>query len=125
MSAAFDIFLQHFAIAKPWIGGLLCVAGTVLAVIGTIGVVRFPDFYTRLHAASITDTLAATLLLVGMAFLPGAGIFVLFKLLAIWLFMFLTSPTASHAIANAAHVAGLQPITGAVGEVTAEKETNR
>ncbi|WP_018147676.1 monovalent cation/H(+) antiporter subunit G [Henriciella marina] len=98
-------------IVKPWIGGLLCIIGAVLALVGSIGVLRFPDFFTRLHAASVTDTAGATLALVGMAFLAPSWLIV-FKLVAIWLFIFLTSPTGSHALANAAHTAGLQPIIG-------------
>lgn len=96
---------------RPVIGGLLCLLGGVLAVIGSIGVLRFPDFYTRLHAASVTDTGAVLAILLGMAFL-APGWLVLVKLLAVAVFLFLTGPTASHAIANAAHTAGLEPIIG-------------
>lgn len=96
---------------KPYAGGALCLIGALLALIGTIGVLRFPDFFTRLHAASITDTAAVTLLLAGMAFLAPNWLIV-FKLAAIWLFIFLTGPTGSHALANAAHTAGLQPLIG-------------
>ena len=107
MSELVDIWMM----VKPVIGGLLCLIGAGLALIGTIGVLRFPDFFTRLHAASITDTAAVTLLLGGMAFLAPSWLIV-FKLAAIWLFIFLTGPTGSHALANAAHTAGLQPLTG-------------
>ncbi len=103
--------LYAFEVARPGIGGLLCLAGACLSVIGTVGVLRFPDFYTRLHAASVTDTSGATLLLVGMAFLAPTWL-VVAKLAAIWLFLFLTGPTASHALANAAFKAGLQPLIG-------------
>lgn len=103
--------LAFVLMVKPWIGGLLCVIGALLALIGSVGVLRFPDFFTRLHAASVTDTAGATLALVGMAFLAPSWLIV-FKLAAIWLFIFLTSPTGSHALANAAHTAGLQPIIG-------------
>ncbi|MEQ8556817.1 MAG: monovalent cation/H(+) antiporter subunit G [Henriciella sp.] len=96
---------------KPVLGAFLCLVGAGLAIIGTVGVLRFPDFYTRLHAASITDTGAATLTLVGMALLAPTWLIV-FKLAAIWLFLFLTGPTGSHALANAAHTAGLQPVIG-------------
>ena len=96
---------------KPIIGAALCLVGGILAVIGTIGVLRFPDFYTRLHAASVTDTAAATLAVAGMILLAPTWI-VAFKLVAVWLFLFLTGPTSSHAVANAAHVAGLQPLIG-------------
>ncbi|WP_084421987.1 monovalent cation/H(+) antiporter subunit G [Henriciella litoralis] len=114
-------FLHILMVIKPIIGGLLCLAGAALAVIGTVGVLRFPDFYTRLHAASITDTGAVTLALLGMAFLAPSWLIV-FKLAAIWLFIFLTGPTGSHALANAAHTAGLQPVTGRLRSEDGEGE---
>lgn len=113
--------LAYWNLVRPWIGGALCLLGAVLAVIGSVGVLRFPDFYTRLHAASVTDTSAATALLVGMAFM-APGWLVVAKLVAIWVFFFLTGPTASHAIANAAHVAGLQPLIGRA-RVTGQPES--
>lgn len=103
--------LHIIMVVKPILGALLCLVGAALAVIGTVGVLRFPDFYTRLHAASVTDTGAATITLVGMALLAPTWLIV-FKLAAIWLFLFLTGPTGSHALANAAHTAGLQPVIG-------------
>ncbi len=111
--AFFNDLLHVFFEWRPVIGGLLCLLGGVLAVIGSIGVLRFPDFYTRLHAASVTDTGAVLAMLLGMAFL-APGWLVLVKLLAVAVFLFLTGPTASHAIANAAHTAGLEPIIGRV-----------
>lgn len=96
---------------KPVLGAALCLVGGVLAIIGTVGVLRFPDFYTRLHAASVIDTSAATIAIVGMMLL-APDFFIAFKLVAVWLFLFLTGPTASHALANAAHVAGLEPLIG-------------
>lgn len=107
-----ETFLANFHAWRPWAGALLCVLGAVLVVIGTVGVVRFPDFYTRMHAASVTDTSGATSLLLGMG-LMSPDLVTVFKLAAIWVFLFLTGPTATHAIANAAHVAGMQPVTGA------------
>ncbi|MEL7547136.1 MAG: monovalent cation/H(+) antiporter subunit G, partial [Pseudomonadota bacterium] len=78
---------------------------------GTIGVLRFPDVFTRIHAASVTDTSALTLAMIGMALMAPTWL-VVFKLAAIWAFFFLTGPTSSHALANAAHVAGLEPLIG-------------
>ena len=103
--------LEIVMAVKPVLGAFLCLVGAGLAVIGTVGVLRFPDFYTRLHAASVTDTGAATLVLLGMALLAPSWL-VAFKLAAIWMFLFLTGPTGSHALANAAHTAGLQPVIG-------------
>ena len=113
--------LEIVMAVKPVLGAALCLVGGILAIIGTVGVLRFPDFYTRLHAASVTDTSAATLTLVGMALLAPSWLIV-FKLTAIWLFLFLTGPTGSHALANAAHTAGLQPVIGRQRNLKADAE---
>ncbi|HPE48991.1 MAG TPA: monovalent cation/H(+) antiporter subunit G [Hyphomonas sp.] len=97
------------------LGAAFCLAGALLCMVGTVGVLRFPDVYTRLHAASITDTSGAGLVLLGMA-LIAPGWLVIAKVIAIGLFLFLTSPTACHALANAAHTAGVQPVIGRVGQ---------
>lgn len=88
----------------------LLVSGGLLLVIGAIGLLRFPDFYTRLHAGGVIDTLGADLMLLGMALQAGFSL-VTVKLLLIGLFLFFTSPTATHATANAAYFAGLRPVT--------------
>lgn len=93
------------------IGATLVFVGGILALIGTIGVLRFPDVFTRVHAASVTDTSSLTLAMIGMALMAPTWL-VVFKLAAIWAFFFLTGPTSSHALANAAHVAGLEPLIG-------------
>jgi multicomponent Na+:H+ antiporter subunit G len=103
------------------LGAFMCLAGSLLCLVGTVGVLRFPDIYTRLHAASITDTSGAALVLIGMMLL-SPGWLVISKLFAICVFLFLTSPTASHALANAAHTAGIQPVIGRVGSSDAEGE---
>ena len=107
--------LEFWNAFRPALGSALLLVGAILAVIGTVGVLRFPDFYTRLHAASVTDTAAATLAIVGMALL-APSLAVVVKLAVVWLFLFLTGPTSSHALANAAHTAGLQPMIGRLGE---------
>ncbi|HEY9051092.1 MAG TPA: monovalent cation/H(+) antiporter subunit G [Gammaproteobacteria bacterium] len=82
--------------------------GGVLGIVGGIGIHRFPDFYSRLHAAGITDTLCAMLILLGLGLQAGWSI-AAFKLALIFMFLFFTSPTASHALANAALHSGLKP----------------
>ena len=96
------------------IGAGMALAGGLLAVIGSLGVLRFPDLYTRLHAASITDTGAATLMLIGLALTAGISQEAL-KLIIAWAFIMLTSPTASHALANAAWSSGHKPALGKFG----------
>lgn len=87
------------------------ILGSLLGVIGGIGLHRFPDFYTRLHAAGTTDTLCAALFLLGLGLQMGVTLASL-KLLLIFLFIYLTSPTASHSLANAAMIGGLKPVLG-------------
>jgi multicomponent Na+:H+ antiporter subunit G len=93
------------------IGYGVALCGAVLTVLGAIGVLRFPDLYSRLHAASLTDTGGATLVLAGLALASGLTPETL-KLGAVWVFLMLTGPTAAHAIANAAYSAGHKGISG-------------
>ena len=84
------------------------VLGGLLGIIGGIGVLRFPDFYTRLHAVGTTDTLCAALFLLGLGFQAGLTL-ASFKLFLIFVFIFFTSPASSHSLANAAMLGGLKP----------------
>lgn len=79
--------------------------GCFFIVIGSLGLVRFPDFYSRMHAAGVTDTLGVWLVIIGLV-LQSPSVLVAVKLLIIALFIFFTSPTSTHAIANAAFTAG-------------------
>lgn len=88
---------------------ILIIAGSVFSIIGGIGMIRMPDFYTRTHAASITDTMGAGCLLLGLALQAGWSL-VLAKILFILLFLFFTSPTASHAIGKSAYLDGIKPL---------------
>ena len=84
-------------------------AGGFFVLSGGIGILRLPDFFTRLHGASVTDTMGAGLIVLGLLFQAGltmAGI----KLVLILLFMLFTSPTSTHALAKAAVHGGLTPI---------------
>lgn len=76
-------------------------AGGFFSIVGGIGIVRFPDLFTRFHAAGVTDTLAAGLILIGLMLQAGWSL-VTIKLLLILAFGLLTSPTATHALAKAA-----------------------
>ena len=91
--------------ALSWI---LIVGGVAFSVIGAVGLLRFPDFYTRLHAASITDTMGAWLILAGMI-LQTDNWLVAVKIVLIAIFLFFTGPTATHALARAALASGLRP----------------
>lgn len=98
MSAALDF--------ASWI---LLAAGGVFCLLGAVGVLRMPDFYTRLHGASVTDTLGAGLLLLGLMLQAGWTL-TLVKLLVIGLLIFFTSPAATHSLAKAALGRGLAPL---------------
>ncbi|AXX96913.1 monovalent cation/H(+) antiporter subunit G [Profundibacter amoris] len=87
------------------------VSGSVFVVIGAVGTIRFPDFWSRLHAASITDSAGMILLVIGMCLQAGPTL-VTVKLLIIGVFLFITGPTSTHAVANAALVTGLRPPEG-------------
>ncbi|MGE0409513.1 MAG: monovalent cation/H(+) antiporter subunit G [Amphiplicatus sp.] len=89
----------------------LFLAGGAFVVTGALGMVRFPDFYTRMHAAGITDTGGAELMLLAMALQAPTWI-VAVKLVFIGLFLFFTSPVSTHAVAHAAWIGGLNPMLG-------------
>jgi multicomponent Na+:H+ antiporter subunit G len=88
-------------------GGTLLGLGALLVVVGGIGINRFPHFYSRLHAAGVVDTLAAALVLAGLAPVFGFTLGTL-KLALIFVFLLFTSPTACHALARSAYLSGLR-----------------
>jgi len=123
------------------VAGLLLAAGGFFLVTGAVGVLRFPDIYTRLHAAGVGDTLGAGLVLAGLLVLTTAGehgwatellaghgwhgaehgIVTSFKLVSILFFMWVSGTTACHALAKAAYLAGVPPWT-ADGEASESVE---
>lgn len=86
------------------------VAGAFFVVVGAIGMLRFPDFFTRMHAVCVCDTIGAGLILVGVIFQSGLSL-VTVKLLLIFYFVIFTGPTATHALAQAALHGRLKPLT--------------
>ncbi len=99
-----------------WAAGILIIAGLFFFAVGVLGVLRFPDFYTRLHAAGKCDSLAAVLVIAGLALynlaeFSFANLLVSLKILAIAVFVFVASPTATHAITKAALIMGVEPWT--------------
>ena len=95
-------------LALDIISWFLLVAGSFFCLTGGIGLLRFPDFFTRIHSASLTDTLGASLILIGLVLQAGWGI-VSAKLTMILIFSLLAGTTASHAMAKAALKSGLEP----------------
>jgi multicomponent Na+:H+ antiporter subunit G len=84
-------------------------AGSAFCVIGAIGLIRMPDFYTRMHGASVTDTAGAGLILLGLVLQAGFTL-VAAKLLILALLILFTAPTATHALARAAFLRGVMPL---------------
>jgi len=84
------------------------IVGGGFILVGTLGLIRLPDVWARFHAAGIIDTIGAELILTGMMFQTGFTQTTL-KLLLLGLFLFVTGPTATHAVANAAFIAGIKP----------------
>lgn len=95
------------AMLAEWLSVPLLALGIFLIVSGGVGLLRFPDIFCRMHAAGVTETLASGLILLGLMLLAGWGI-ATFKLLLILLFLLITSPTASHALAKAALHGGMK-----------------
>ena len=94
------------------LGGLswaLLVGGGFFCIVGAIGMLRMPDFYTRMHAASLIDTLGAGLMLAGLVLQAGLTL-VAAKLAMVGLLILFASPTATHALARAAMSRGLEPL---------------
>ena len=90
---------------------LLLTAGGCFCLVGCFGVLRMPDFYTRVHAASVSDSVGAALVLLGLLLQAGWTL-VAVKVAIIGLLVFFTSPAATHALAKAALGRGLKPLLG-------------
>ena len=91
-----------------FLSGLFLLVGALICVSGAVGVNRFNDFYTRMHAASVTDTLGAAFILIGLMFISEQFI-VIAKLMIILLLGLIVGPTTSHVLAKAALKNGLKP----------------
>ena len=87
---------------------LLLSIGGLFVFVGGIGALRMPDLYTRMHAASVTDSIAPILIIAGIMLQAGLSLASI-KLAAILLFLLMTGPTASNALASAALLAGKSP----------------
>ena len=102
------------------LSSIMLLTGGVFGILGGLGVVRFPDFFSRLHAAGMADTLCAFLIIGGLLIQAGVSLLSI-KLILILLFMIFTTPTASHALARAGLAAGFVPKTS---DNTSPKDEN-
>lgn len=90
------------------VGAILMLLGAFFFFTGSVGFLRLPDFFTRLHAVGKSDTLGAFLSLLGIACCTGWTLLSL-KLVLVAVFILIANPTAAHALASAALAAGLKP----------------
>ena len=90
------------------VASVLLLAGGFFVVVGGIGMLRMPDVYTRMHAASVTETMGTVLVIGGLMLISGWTL-PTFKLFAILLFLLFTGPVAAYAVANTALIAGVSP----------------
>jgi multicomponent Na+:H+ antiporter subunit G len=107
------------ALALDVVSWVLLSAGGAFVLIGGIGALRMPNLYTRMHAASVTDTMGAILVITGVMMQAGLSLATI-KLAAILLFLLITSPTSSYALASAALIAGIRPDAGRAADRPAE-----
>jgi len=87
---------------------VLFAIGSLIMILGAVGVIRFPDVYTRLHASTKCDTGGAISILLGVALFLGLNMTSL-KILSILFLIFLLNPVASHALARASYKYGIKP----------------
>jgi len=103
--------------------GLCLFVGSFLCLCGGVGMLRFPDFYTRMHAAGVTDTLGSAMILIGLMII-STGFLVFIKLVMILLLGILIGPTTSHVLAKAALHNGLEPLLGHQEEADNKETTS-
>ena len=85
----------------------LILGGVFFSITGALGLLRFPELYCRIHAAGLTDTLGATLLLAGLL-LQTDSFWVGVKLVMIAVILHVTSPTGTYALVQAAYARGIR-----------------
>ena len=103
------------ALLADIVSWVLIAGGSVLALIGAVGIIRLPDVFARMHAGGMIDTMGAGMILAGLAVQSGFSI-VTVKLFLIIAFLFFTTPTSTHALARAALAGGLEPLVDEQGD---------
>ena len=109
--------------AADLLSAIFVIAGGFFLIVGGLGLVRLPDLFTRLHAAGVGDTLGVGLFVLGFMFLVDLGS-VTVKLLLVLLFILLTGPVATHALAKAALHGGLRPLAEEMGATGSRPEVD-
>ncbi|HFB2047966.1 MAG: monovalent cation/H(+) antiporter subunit G [Hyphomicrobiaceae bacterium] len=109
-----DVFSAGvFGLALDIISGSMVLVGVFFITVGAFGVIRMPDVFTRMHAASVIETAGLGFILVGLIMQSGSFLLAL-KLLFILVLFLITSPVISHAIARTALLGGEEPLLGEV-----------
>ena len=91
------------------LSGCFILLGVLALLIGALGLLRLPDVYCRIHAVGMIDTAGASFIILGLAIHEGVSL-VTVKLVFIGIFLFFTSPIATHAVAQVAHKSGVVPV---------------
>ena len=91
------------------LSGLSIAIGVIALLIGSLGLIKLPDVYCRIHAVGMIDTAGASFIILGMIIHQGFSL-VSFKLALIGVFLFFTSPIATHAVAQVGHKMGVKPV---------------
>ena len=110
-----DLFL-------PYLSGFSLAIGTLALVVGSLGLIRLPDVFSRIHAVGMMDTAGVGFIVLGMMIHEGFSL-ISVKLAAVAVFLFFTSPIATHAVAQVAHKSGCSPV--ATGAATSAKKVAR
>jgi multicomponent Na+:H+ antiporter subunit G len=97
------------------VGQVLLIIGAAFGLVGSLGVLRMPDVYNRIHAQTICVVGGAIVALAGACLIEGFSSYTL-KALVIAAFLFVTNPVGSHAIARAAHRSGVKLWRGSVAD---------
>jgi len=96
------------ALIADLISWVCLLAGGAVALIGALGLLRLPDVFARMHGAGMIDTLGLGLILIGLMVQAGLSMITV-KLILIFGFVLYTSPTTTHALAQACYYGGVRP----------------
>ena len=91
------------------LSGLCIAAGIIALLVGALGLIRLPDLYSRTHAVGMMDTSGVGFIILGLIIHEGFTL-ISVKLALVGIFLFFTSPIATHAVAQVAHRSGLKPV---------------
>ena len=93
-----------------WLSGISLLLGTAALIVGALGLVRLPNLFSRIHAVGMMDTAGVAFITLGMLIHEGFSL-ISVKLAVVGVFLFFTSPIATHAVARVAHRSGFSPAT--------------